>query len=119
MKVTRREDDYNKRREALKNLSDQELKKKFWDLAKEIAKPLIGLAKENTSPSIERSVLMRMGFSSIEVKQIVDKVIDLNLMPKGAGHVVYYIAKQMNIPVRQAGLEFIEGKHLELLKERF
>ncbi|XMB85988.1 ornithine aminomutase subunit alpha [Mycoplasmatota bacterium WC44] len=118
-KVVRREDDYLKRREELKNLSDAELKEKFWKLADQIVVPLVDLAKKNTSPSIERSVLLRMGFSSIEVKQVVDKVIDLNLMSKGAGHVVYVISKEMKIPVRQAGMELVEGKHVELLKEKF
>jgi len=61
-KVIRRDDDFNSRREELKNLSDAELKSKFWDLADKIVVPLIDLAKKNTSPSIERSVLLRMWF---------------------------------------------------------
>jgi D-ornithine 4,5-aminomutase subunit alpha len=118
-KVVKREDDYSIRREKLKNLSDAELKAKFWQLADEIVKPLVELAKKNTTPSIERSVLLRMGFSSIEVSQVVDKVIDLGLMGKGAGHVVYVISKEYGIPVRQAGMELVEGKHIDFLKERF
>lgn len=118
-KVVRREDDYQIRREKLKNLSDAELKAKFWTLADEIVKPLVELAKENTTPSIERSVLLRMGFSSVEISQVVDKVIDLGLMGKGAGHVVYAISKEFNIPVREAGMGLVEGKYVDFLKERF
>lgn len=118
-KVIERDDDYQKRRGNLKNLSDAELKVKFWELADKIVKPLVGLAEKNTTPSIERSILLRMGFSSIEVAQVVDKVIDLGLMPKGAGHVVYAISTEKNIPIRQAGMELVEGKHIEFLKERF
>lgn len=118
-KVIRREDDYSVRREHLKNLSDAELKAKFWALADEIVKPLVELAKNNTSPSIERSVLLRMGLSSIEISQVVDKVVDLGLMGKGAGHVVYVISKEYGVPVRQAGMELVEGKHDAFLKERF
>ena len=118
-KVIERDDDYQKRRGNLKNLSDAELKVKFWELADQIVKPLVGLAEKNTTPSIERSILLRMGFSSIEVAQVVDKVIDLGLMPKGAGHVVYAISTEKNIPIRQAGMELVDGKHIEFLKERF
>ncbi|XMB67199.1 ornithine aminomutase subunit alpha [Mycoplasmatota bacterium zrk1] len=118
-KVVRREDDFLNRRNELKNLSDKELKERFWKLANKIVDPLVDLAKNNTSPSIERSVLLRMGFSSIEIKQIVDKIIDLDLMKKGAGHVVYFISSKLGIPIHQAGMELVEGKHIDLLKEKF
>lgn len=118
-KVVRREDDFQSRRDHLKNLSDAELKAKFWQLADEIVKPLVELAKKNTSPSIERSVLLRMGFSSVEISQVVDKVVDLGLMGKGAGHVVYAISEKFNIPVREAGMGLVEGKYVDFLKERF
>ncbi len=118
-KVIRRDDDYAKRREHLKNMSDAELKAKFWALADEIVKPLVDLAKNNTTPSIERSVLLRMGLSSTEISQVVDKVIDLGLMGKGAGHIVYLISTEYKIPVRQAGMELVEGKHDAFVKGKF
>ena len=37
-------------------------------LTGQLVDPLLELAKENTSPAIERSVLLRMGFSSLEAK---------------------------------------------------
>lgn len=68
-----RKDDFQKRREHLADLSDQELKERFWDLADQIVDPLADLAKTHTSPSIERSVLIRMGFNSLDAKAIVKK----------------------------------------------
>ena len=107
----RREDDFQERRKKLANLSDEELKTKFWGDLEKIVDPLLELAKTNTSPSIERSVLLRMGFSSLEAKPLVDGALDRGLISHGVGHVVYHIAKEKGIEIRQAGLELIEGKH--------
>lgn len=107
----KREDDFQERRKHLANLSDEELKQRFWELAEKTVEPLLELARTHTTPSIERSVLLRMGFSSLEAKPLVEGAIDRGLIGKGVGHVVYRIAKEKNIPLRQAGLEMIEGKH--------
>ena len=107
----KREDDFTQRRAHLANLSDEELKQRFWELAEKTVEPLLELARTHTTPSIERSVLLRMGFSSLEAKPLVEGAIDRGLIGKGVGHVVYRIAKEKNIPLRQAGLEMIEGKH--------
>lgn len=107
----RREDDFLTRRKHLDALSDEELKTRFWELAEKIVDPLLDLAKTHTSPSVERSVLLRMGFSSLEAKPLVEGAIERGLMGKGVGHVVYRISKEKNITVRDAGLELIEGKH--------
>lgn len=115
----RREDDFEVRRSHLKNMSDEELKNHFWSLTEKIVDPLLELARTHTSPSIERSVLLRMGFSSIEVKTIVDSVIDRGLMGKGAGHVVYRASKLKNIPIREAGLGLIEGKYWDQVQDSF
>jgi len=106
----KRADDFNERRAHLANLSDQELYERFWSLASDIVDPLLELGRKNTSPAIERSVLLRMGFSSIEAKAIVDGVIDRGLMGKGAGHAVYKLAKAKNISVRDAGVALADGK---------
>ena len=60
--MIKREDDFQTRREHLKNLSDEELKSRFWALTGQLVDPLLELAHENTSPAIERSVLLRLGF---------------------------------------------------------
>jgi D-ornithine 4,5-aminomutase subunit alpha len=106
-----REDDFQERRTHLASLSDEALKQRFWELMEKVVDPLVDLAKKNTTPAIERSVLLRMGFSSLEAKTIVDGIMDRGLMGKGAGHVVYKVSKEKNIPLRQAGLELMEGKH--------
>ncbi len=115
----KRDDDFEKRHQHLTSLSDEEIHEKFWGLVEEIVDPLIDLAKTHTSPSIERSVLLRMGFSSIEAKPLVEGAVDRGLMGKGVGHVVYRVAKEKNIPVRQAGLELIDGKHWDDAVEYF
>lgn len=107
----KREDDYQQRRAHLANLTEEELKNKFWETAEKLVEPLLDLGRKNTTPSIERSVLLRMGFSSLEAKAIVDKTMDRGLMGKGAGHIVYRIANEKKIPVREAGLALSEGKY--------
>ncbi len=115
----KREDDFDERSRHLKSLTDDELKDRFWELAQKTVEPLLELARTHTSPSVERSVLLRMGFSSVEAKPIVDACIDRGLISKGAGHVVYRISKEKNIPLRQAGLELMEGKHWDDAVEIF
>lgn len=105
----KRADDFQKRREHLIDLTDEQLKERFWQLASQMVEPLIDLATKNTTPSIERSVLLRMGFSSLEAKGLVEGVMDRGLMGKGAGHVVYILAKERNISIRDAGLALLEG----------
>ncbi len=106
-----RSDDYEVRRKHLADLSDEQLKEKFWQLIGEIVDPMLELAKTHTSPSVERSVLLRMGFSSLEVKPIVEGAIDRGLMGKGVGHIVYRIAKEKNISIREAGLALMNGDY--------
>ncbi len=112
--LLKRDDDYQARRQHLANMSDEELKNRFWELAEKVVDPLLDLAKTHTSPSVERSVLLRMGFSSLEAKPLVEMAIDHGLIGKGVGHVVYRVAKENNMEVRQAGLELMDGKHWDL-----
>ncbi|MCT4544372.1 MAG: ornithine aminomutase subunit alpha [Vallitalea sp.] len=99
-------DDYKSRKKHLENLSEEELEQRFWELAESIVDPMIEMAKNNTSPSIERSVLLRMGFSSIESKSIVTTLMDKkkHLVGKGVGHLVYRAARDKNMSIREAGL---------------
>ena len=99
-------DDYESRRKHLENLTEDELEQRFWELAEKIVDPMIEMAKNNTSPSIERSVLLRMGFSSIESKAIVSSLMEKkkHLVGKGAGHLVYRAARDKDLSIREAGL---------------
>lgn len=114
-----RKDDFQERRGHLKDMSDAELKKYFFELAGKMIDPLIDLARENTSKSIERSILLRMGFSSIEAKGIVDALDDEELLPFGAGHAIYVLAKEKNIPLKEAGVLLQQKDGMEFVKEYF
>jgi D-ornithine 4,5-aminomutase subunit alpha len=111
--------DFESRRKELVHLSDTELNQRFWTLTKRLVSPLMDLAKRHTTPSIERSVLLRMGFSSIEAKAIVEAVIDCGLMGKGAGHIVYKLAVARNISIREAGQKVITQEDREELSALF
>lgn len=114
-----RADDYAQRRQHLARLSDEELHQRFWQLANRVVEPLVDMARVNTSPSIERSVLLRMGFSSIEAGQIVKQVLDHGLLGKGAGHIVWRVAKDRHIAIRDAGLALARGEHWDAVDAAF
>lgn len=115
----KRADDYEQRRQHLANLTDEELEKRFWDLAEKVVDPLLELGKKNTTPAIERSILLRMGFSSIEIKPIIEGIMNKGLMGKGAGNVVWRLSKKLGVSVREAGLALSEGKHWDLVDSLF
>jgi D-ornithine 4,5-aminomutase subunit alpha len=115
----KRPDDYQKRREHLKNLSDEELYNRFWKLAEDIAQPMLDIGKKYTTPAVERSILLRMGFSSIESKAIVDGLIKKGLMGKGAGNVVWRLSKSNGISIKDAGLLLAEGNHWDNIEKLF
>ena len=81
--------------------------------------PVIKLAETHTTPSIERSVLLRMGFSSLESNSIVQQVLDHGLMGKGAGHIVYRASKTKGIDIREAGLQLAKGQLWEEIETLF
>jgi len=81
--------------------------------------PLIDLAKTHTSPSIERSVLLRMGFDSITAKNIVDKIFEQKMLGKGAGNVVYKFAQARQIDYLIAGEMLVKEDHWDEVRELF
>jgi D-ornithine 4,5-aminomutase subunit alpha len=115
----KRADDFDIRRVHLKELTDEQLEKRFWEMTEKVVNPLLELANNNTTPSIERSVLLRMGFSSLEAKGIVDNTIDRGLMGKGAGQIVWKIAEVLNRDYREVGREMAEGQHWDRAVEIF
>jgi len=106
----KRADDFQERRKHIANLTDEELYQRFWKLTEQVVNPLLELGKKNTTPSIERSVLLRMGISSLETKPIVEGCMDRGLMGKGAGNVVYKLAKAKDISIKEAGTLLASGK---------
>lgn len=115
----KREDDFNTRRAHLAGLTEAELEARFWAACERVVDPLIALARENTSPSIERSVLLRMGFSSQEAARIVSQTIEKGLMGKGCGHLVYRLAGLRATDIRTAGLLLADGDGFAELKTSF
>jgi D-ornithine 4,5-aminomutase subunit alpha len=105
----KRNDDYPQRRKELVDISDARLEQRFWELAECVTAPLVELARTHTSPSIERSVLLRMGFSSLEAKEIVHHCQKYGLLGKGAGHVLLRFARSRGMGIREAGLMLGQG----------
>lgn len=115
----KRADDFEVRRQHLKDLTDEQLKQRFWELAEKIVEPMLELGYKNTTPAVERSVLLRMGFSSLEVKPIVEGVIQKGLMGKGAGNVIWRLSKKLGVSVREAGVGLAEGKYWDVVDTLF
>lgn len=111
--------DFQERRKHLANLTDEQLYQRFWDLLNQVVTPLSDLAETHTSPAIERSVLLRMGFSSLEAKGIVENCIKHGLMGKGAGNVVLTAARLTGIEYRAAGRELAAGKLWDKVEQAF
>lgn len=117
MNSLERQDDFATRRRHLQALTDEELHAWFWSLTKKIVKPLIEETRTNTTPSIERSVLLRMGFSSVESKQLVEQMNLRQLLGHGVGRLVLKLAENKGITVRQAGDGLLKGLYWEELGE--
>ena len=101
---------FNKRHEELKKLSDDQFKARFWELCEKAVAPMVDLARTYTSPSIERSVLLRMGIDSVMTKAVVQKVHEAGLLGKGAGHVVLKVSEKYKIDVPAAAKRIVEDK---------
>ena len=78
--------------------------------------PLVEEARAHTTPSIERSVLLRMGFSSIEAKALAARIAERGLLGHGAGRLVLELARKRGVGVREAGLDLLEDRHWEELE---
>jgi D-ornithine 4,5-aminomutase subunit alpha len=101
---------FEKRREELKQMSDAELKARFWELCDKVVAPMVDLARTHTSPSIERAVLLRMGVDSVSSHGVVERIYQAGLLGKGAGHVLLKLAQRCNTDVRQAAQLILEDE---------
>jgi D-ornithine 4,5-aminomutase subunit alpha len=113
MKCIERQDDFEPRHQHLRRMSDGELHAYFWSLVNKIVEPLIAEARSHTTPAIERSVLLRMGFSSMEAKAIVEGLQRQRLLGRGAGRLVFELARVKGTSVREAGEALLAGRHWE------
>ncbi|RAO99484.1 ornithine aminomutase [Petrotoga sp. 9PW.55.5.1] len=114
-----RPDDFNERSKKLKNMTDEELDNYFWELVGKVVDPLVDLAQTHTSPSIERSVLLRMGFNSLQAKALVEKIGEHNLLSKGAGNIVYQLSKSKNMEIIDTGKALINDQYWEDVEKIF
>jgi D-ornithine 4,5-aminomutase subunit alpha len=103
---------YERRRRVLDRMTDEQLKDRFWMLCDQLVDPIIDLARTHTSPSIERSVLLRMGIDSLTSHGVVDRIYEAGLLGKGAGHVVLKLAEKQGTDARSAAFTILEDKNV-------
>ncbi len=108
-----REDTFREARKHLQGLSDEELKARFWDLSQRCVNPLVELARTHTSPSIERSVLMRMGIDSRTCMAVVSECEKRGLLGHGAGHVVLVCMRAWSCDAPAAAAKLAAGEGWE------
>lgn len=89
-------------REELAAMDDDALKARFWELCEEVMTPIVELARTHTSPSIERSVLLRMGVDSVTTHAVVENVLQAGLLGKGAGHAVLRLSQRDELSIPEA-----------------
>jgi D-ornithine 4,5-aminomutase subunit alpha len=116
MGMDNRTDDFESLRQHLKRLSDEALHERFWSLVGQLTAPLIEEARTHTSPAIERSVLLRMGFSSIEAKALVEAFGARDLLGHGVGRLVLELAQAKNLSVRDAGEALLANRLWEAIE---
>ena len=114
-----REDTYAQDRAHLAELSDAELEARFWALTQQIVDPLVELARSHTSPSIERSVLMRMGVDSRTCMAVVSECETRGLLGHGVGHVVLHCSTTWDIPASQAAARLAAGEGWDTVEARW
>ena len=109
-----RPDTYREVRTHLDQLDDEALETRFWELSHEVVAPLVALARTHTSPSIERSVLMRMGLDSPTCGAVVAECEKRGLLGHGAGHVVLIAMREWACDAPSAGLRLAAGEGWEI-----
>jgi D-ornithine 4,5-aminomutase subunit alpha len=117
MRCAERPDDFAARRAHLGGLSDAELEARFWALLERIVAPLVEEARTHTTPAIERSVLLRMGFTGAEAKALVEGIAARGRLGRGAGRLVLELARRRGVSVREAGDALLAGRLWEELAE--
>ena len=101
---------YEGRRKELRQMTDEQLKARFWELCDQVVAPLVDLARTHTSPSIERSVLLRMGIDSLSSQGVVERIYQAGLLGKGAGHVLLKLAEKRGTDIKNAADAILEDK---------
>lgn len=105
-------DRFEKRRAEYTQMTDDQLKARFWELCDELVAPIVDLARTHTSPSIERAVLLRMGIDSLSAHGVVDRIYQAGLLGKGAGHVLLRLAEKQGCDVTSAAAAILADKEV-------
>jgi len=101
---------FEARRIEREQMTDEQLKDRFWELCDRLVAPIVDLARTHTSPSIERSVLLRMGIDSLSSHAVVERIYQAGLLGKGAGHVLLKLAQKQGMDVKSAAAAILEDK---------
>ena len=104
--------DFETRHARLRGLTDEQLKERFWELCHQSVAPIVELARTHTSPSIERSVLLRMGIDSVTTHGIVERVLEAGLLGHGAGHALLKVAQKTGKDLRGAAQAVLDDPSL-------
>lgn len=114
-----RPDTFGEARRPLAEFSDAELEARFWAGARACVGPLVELARTHTSPSIERSVLMRMGVDSVTCKAVVAECENRGLLGHGAGHVVHVCMQSWGCDAPAAASRLADGEGWDLAEAKW
>lgn len=114
-----REDTFDHARQHLAGLSDAKLEERFWELARQCVDPLVELARTHTSPSIERSVLMRMGVDSPTCMAVVAECEKRRVLGHGAGHVVLVVMRAWECDAPEAARRLADGEGWEIAEAKW
>jgi len=114
-----RPDTFNEVRQHLAGLSDVALEARFWELSEKVVEPLVELARTHTSPSIERSVLMRMGIDSLTCNAVVAECDKRGLLGHGVGHVVLVCMQKWGCGVPEAAGALADGDGWDVVEAKW
>jgi D-ornithine 4,5-aminomutase subunit alpha len=114
-----RPDTFNEVREHLGDLTDEQLEARFWELSQECVEPLVELARTHTSPSIERSVLMRMGIDSRTCMAVVSECEKRKLLGHGAGHALWICMQAWGCTAPVAAAKLAADEGWDLVEAKF
>jgi len=114
-----REDTFDHVRRHLEGLTDEQLEQRFWGLTQQIVDPLVDMAAKHTSPSVERSVLMRMGLDSQTCVAIVAECEKRRLLGHGAGHVVLHCMTAWECDATTAAAKLAAGEGWDTVEAKW
>ena len=114
-----RDDTFHHVRRHLEGLTDEQLHQRFWGLTQQIIDPLVAMAATHTSPSVERSVLMRMGIDSRTCMAVVAECETRGLLGHGAGHVVLVCMQEWSVDAPAAAARLAAGEGWDIVSAKW